>query len=358
MNRGTVLMMAGGTGGHVFPALAVAGELKQSGFAIEWLGSQRGIENTLVPEFGYPLNTLAVSGLRGGGLLRKLAAPLMLLRTVLDARSLIKRIGPVLTVGFGGYASGPGGLAARLMGVPLVLHEQNARPGLTNRILARMANRVLQAFPGAIEGAEVVGNPVRSDIASLPEPQQRMADRSGPLRVLVLGGSQGALALNCDLPGALAACLARNPVAVTVRHQCGKGREQEVSQAYAGTGIDVTISEFVRDMDQAYAWADLVICRAGALTVCEVAAAGLAAIFVPLPSAVDDHQTLNAKWLVDADAARLLPQAQLNADGLGNALDGLLDRDALTSMAAKARAMARPDSAVQVARICQEVLHG
>ena len=359
MSRGTVLMMAGGTGGHVFPALAVAGELAQSGFAVQWLGSRRGIENSLVPEAGYPLHALEVRGLRGGGLARTLMAPLMLLRAVLSAVVLVRRLRPVLAVGFGGYASGPGGLAARLNGVPLVLHEQNARSGLTNRLLARVATRVLQAFPGAFADAEVVGNPVRAGIFSLAPPAERLISHQGPLRLLVLGGSQGALALNRDLPPALADYLGTSRKdAVVIRHQCGRDRQEEVRQAYEKTGLSVSIEEFIRAMDDAYQWADLVICRAGALTVSEVAAAGVAAVFVPLPTAVDDHQTLNARWLADQQAGRLLPQSSLNRDGLAGVLDELMNREALAGMAARARSMARPDSAARVAAICEEVLHG
>lgn len=358
MTSPTVLMMAGGTGGHVFPALAVATELSERGYAVQWLGSERGIENRLVPGAGLTLHTLAVAGIRGGGVLRKLTAPLMLLKTVAQAFALVRRIRPVVAVGFGGYASGPGGVAARLAGVPLVLHEQNARPGLTNRVLSRMASRVLQAFPGALPGAQAVGNPVRRDIVALPDPVQRLESHDGPLRVLVLGGSQGALSLNTRLPGALATAIAGADVALTIRHQCGRGRVDEVISAYAGTGLDARCEEFIDSMESAYAWADLVICRAGALTVSEVAAAGVAAVFVPLPTAVDDHQTLNARWLSDEQAARLLPESALDGAGLAQALEGLLNREGLMAMAVRARAKGLADAASRVADVCEEVRRG
>lgn len=353
-----VLMMAGGTGGHVFPALSVAEELRHRGFVIEWLGSQRGIENRLVPEAGIALHTLSVHGLRGGGLAGKLLAPFMLARTVWSAVRLILQLRPVLAVGFGGYASGPGGLAARLCGVPLVLHEQNARPGLTNKVLSRFASRTLQAFPGAFANAEVVGNPVRNVIAQLPTPEQRLAGHEGAIRILVVGGSQGALALNTRLPTLLAEWLGERRTQVVIRHQCGRGRREEVLSSYDGTGLDVQVSEFIDDMAEAYEWADLMICRSGALTVSEVAAAGVAAVFVPLPNAVDDHQTLNARWLADAAAARLLPQKEMDLQGLALVLEGLLERGTLQEMSLRARSHAVPESAQRVADICEEVLRG
>lgn len=357
MNRGTVMMMAGGTGGHVFPALAVAAELQNRGFAIQWLGSEQGIENRLIPEAGLTLNRVAVTGLRGGGVMRRIKGPLMLLKTIWAARKIFKQVSPVLAVGFGGYASGPGGIAARLSGVPLVLHEQNARPGLTNRVLSKIAQKVLQGFPGALPNATTVGNPVRKIIAELAAPDVRMANRQGPLRVLVIGGSQGALALNTALPMALAKWSNANDIELDIRHQSGRGRTEEVAAAYADTALNVSIEEFIDSMNDAYDWADMLICRAGASTVCEVAAAGVAAVFVPLPTAVDDHQRLNACWLAAEKAARLLPQAQLNKEGLDIALEGLTQRQNLIEMASKARAMALPESAKMVADVCEGVLH-
>lgn len=352
-----ILIMAGGTGGHVFPALAVARELVNRGFQIHWLGAEDGIEQRLVPAAGYPLKSLSVRGLRGGGATRLVKAPLMLAGAIWRAWRFVRDTRPVLALGFGGFASGPGGIAARLAGVPLVLHEQNAVPGFTNRVLSRFAGRVLAAFPGAFpaQQAEVVGNPVRREIVELAAPAQRYGERRGPLRVLVTGGSQGALALNRELPRYLAAALAGE---LEIRHQAGRGRVEEALSVYREAGTEARVEEFIDDMAAAWAWADLVICRAGALTVWEVAAAGVAALFVPLPTAVDDHQTGNARWLADEDAARLLPQAQLNEPGLRQALKGLDNRDALAAMATRARDKAIPDSASRVAGICEEVLRG
>ena len=355
-----MLVMAGGTGGHVIPALAVADVLNQRGIDIAWLGSEQGIENRLVTNAGYPLHQLAVRGVRGGGVSRRLLAPFMLLGSVLAAWRVVRKLRPVVAIGFGGYASGPGAIAAWLTGVPLIIHEQNARPGMTNRVLSRFARQVLQGFPGAFEHAMTTGNPVRSAIAALPAPAERYRPRGGmadsPLRILITGGSQGALALNKQLPAALVAAL--DGVDFEVRHQTGRGRTEEAAQAWDGLAVKVELSEFIDDMASAFSWADLVICRSGASTVSEVAAAGVAALFIPLPSAVDDHQTYNARWLADKDAALLLPQGGLSADGLKARLAVLADRGALMQMAERARAMALPGSAVTVADICQEVAHG
>ncbi|MDX1803703.1 MAG: undecaprenyldiphospho-muramoylpentapeptide beta-N-acetylglucosaminyltransferase [Alcanivorax sp.] len=353
----TVLIMAGGTGGHVFPALAVADQLKARGFAILWLGAENGMEGKLVRRYGYEIAELAVSRLRGGGLKRKLSAPVNLLRAVLQARRLIRQRQPVLAVGFGGFASGPGGLAARLSGVPVVVHEQNAVPGLTNRLLSRLATVTLEGFSGAFGDSAAcwVGNPVRTEIATLDDPARRYAQHQGPLRVLVLGGSQGALALNRDLPELLLAVLGDD---IQVRHQCGAGRREEAAPIYQALHMQAEVSEFIDDMAEAYGWADLVICRAGALTVAEVAAAGVAALFVPLPSAVDDHQTLNARWLADRGAALLLDQRQLSAAALAAVLKPVAERGALAAIAVKARGQAIPDSAERAAALCEEVANG
>lgn len=352
-----MLVMAGGTGGHVFPALAVADVLRQRGIDIAWLGSDQGIENRLVPAAGYPLHTVAVRGIRGGGLTRRLLAPFMLLGSVISAWRIVRGLRPVAAIGFGGYASGPGAIAARLAGVPLLIHEQNARPGLTNRVLAPLAKQVLQGFPGAFSSnVMTTGNPVRSVIAELPIPAQRYADHDGALRILITGGSQGALALNRQLPAML--CEALQGVDFEVRHQTGRGRVDEAAQAWSGLNARVEMSEFIDDMAAAFSWADLVICRSGASTVSEVAAAGVAALFIPLPTAVDDHQTHNARWLADQDAALLLPQSSLTADGLRARLAPIANRPALLQMAERARAHALPHSAATVADICQEVARG
>lgn len=351
----TVLIMAGGTGGHVFPALAVAHEMQAAGYRVLWLGAENGMETRLVPQYGFEVAVLGAGRVRGGGWKRKILGPLQLLRAVWQARRLIRQERPVLAVGFGGFVSAPGGLAAKFAGVPLVIHEQNAVPGLTNRLLGRFAAETLLGFEGAMAGGVWVGNPVRTEIAQLAEPQERYGARRGPLRVLVLGGSQGALVLNQDLPELLLAALGSH---LEVRHQCGAGREDEAVPVYRALGLPAEVSEFIDDMAQAYAWADLVVCRAGALTVAEVAVAGVAALFVPLPSAVDDHQTLNAGWLVERGAALMLAQNEMNAGALARSLAGMTERDALAQIAQRARQLAVTDSARRVARICQEVADG
>ncbi|MBZ2189662.1 undecaprenyldiphospho-muramoylpentapeptide beta-N-acetylglucosaminyltransferase [Alcanivorax sp. JB21] len=359
----TILMMAGGTGGHVFPALAVADELSRRGYGIQWLGAEQGIENRLVPAAGYPLHALKVRGVRSGGLLRKLQMPFLLLRAVLAARRIVRGTSAVLAVGFGGFASGPGGLAARLAGVPLLVHEQNAVPGLTNRVLSRLAQQTLEGFEGAFASgsATAVGNPVRDSIVALAPPAQRYAERQGALRILVLGGSQGALALNRQLPAALSGLLQAQPA--VIRHQAGRERTAEAASAYASVALEAAVEEFIGDMAAAYAWADLVICRAGALTVSELAAAGVPAVFVPLPTAADDHQRRNAEWLASQGAAFVVAQDQLSAGTLAACLrpvveDGEISRPRLAAMAENARRVAQPNSATRVADICEEVLHG
>lgn len=340
--------MAGGTGGHVFPALAVAEVLRARGHEVAWLGAVRGIENELVPRAGFPLHRLAVAGLRGKGLLALLAAPFRLLRALGQSLDVLRRFDPAVVLGLGGFASGPGGLAAWLTRRPLLVHEQNAVAGYTNRLLARLARRRLCAFPGSLPRAEVVGNPVRAAIADLPEPARRFADRAGPPRLLVLGGSQGARALN----RMLAPALARLEMEVAVRHQAGRGLE-EARAAYAAAGVGAELCAFIEDMAEAYGWADLVVCRAGAMTVSEIAAAGVAALFVPFPHAVDDHQTANAGYLVAVGAARLVRENELTAERLAEELRALLqDRGQLLAMARRAREKAVTDAAERVAAAC------
>jgi len=344
------LMMAGGTGGHVFPALAVASKLQQAGWQVEWLGSAGRMEEQLVPRAGIKLHFLAVRGLRGNGLKGKLGAPFMLLRAVMQAIKVMRNFQPDVVLGFGGFASGPGGLAAFLLRKPLLIHEQNAVAGLTNRYLAKVATRVLQAFPGAFKNAEVVGNPVRADILALADPAQRYDEHEGALRIFVTGGSQGAQALNTLLP----ALFARQGVTLAIRHQCGKGQLALTRAAYQAAGLEAEISEFIDDMAQAYHWADVVVCRAGALTVSEIAAAGLAAIFVPFPAAVDDHQAHNAQWLVSAGAARMIRQQQLDETTWQQTINDMMQRETLKQMAINARAIAVTDSADRVAAVCKE----
>ncbi|MDV2858836.1 MULTISPECIES: undecaprenyldiphospho-muramoylpentapeptide beta-N-acetylglucosaminyltransferase [Oceanimonas] len=346
-NNKTLLVMAGGTGGHVFPGLAVADLLHSEGWTIHWLGTADRMEARLVPEHGYPLHTISISGVRGNGIRRLLAAPFKIANAVRQARRILKETQPHVVLGMGGFAAGPGGVAARMAGIPLVLHEQNAAAGMTNRLLARIASKVLMAFPGAFEQGEVVGNPVRPDVIALPAPAERISLAPQPLRLLVVGGSLGAKVLNDTLPAALAQVNA--PVAV--RHQCGKGNSEAVRAAYQAKGVQADVSDFISDMAAAYGEADLVVCRAGALTVSEVAAAGLGAIFVPLPHAVDDHQTKNAQALVNEGAALLMPQAGLTPAALAQQLEQLAgNRERLQQMAVKARQLAITDAAAQVAQ--------
>ena len=353
------LMMAGGTGGHVFPALATARRLEAAGHSVHWLGSQAGMEEELVKAAGIPLSLIAIKGLRGKGRLAMLAAPGRLLRALWQAMAVVRKVRPDCVVGMGGFVTGPGGLAAWIMRRPLVIHEQNAIAGMTNRILARLATTVMEAFPGSFGvgvNAECTGNPVRDDLATLPEPSQRMAGRQGAVRLLVLGGSLGALALNQCVPQALARLDAEHRP--EVRHQCGR-RHQEVTQAaYREAGVDARIEPFVEDMRAAYEWADLVVCRAGALTVAELCAAGLGAVLVPFPHAVDDHQTHNAGYMVDGQAAILVPQTDLSPAHLAEILAPLCtSRQRIQQMAEAARRLARPDATDRVVNFCLEAAH-
>ena len=347
-NHAPVLIMAGGTGGHIFPGLAVAAALRARNVPVAWLGSHQGLENRLVAAAGITLSTIAVSGLRGRGGLALLTAPLKVLRAVMQAIAVLRAVKPRAAISFGGYAAGPGGIAAWLLRCPLLVHEQNRIPGLTNRVLARLAKRVLVGFPDAMPAAEWAGNPVRTEIAQLPEPGSRLAGRSGPLRLLVLGGSQGARALNAAVPEAL-----RGLVPMQVRHQCGERMVDSARSAYSEADVEVSLEPFIERMDDAYGWADLVICRAGALTVAELAATGVAALLVPFPHAVDDHQTHNAQWLVDAGAAERIAEGPHLAAQLKQRLLCLgNDRAALLRMAEAARACAKTDAAEQVALAC------
>jgi UDP-N-acetylglucosamine--N-acetylmuramyl-(pentapeptide) pyrophosphoryl-undecaprenol N-acetylglucosamine transferase len=346
--------MAGGTGGHVFPALAVARELSAQGVAVSWLGTQRGLESRVVPAAGYPLATMRVSGLRGKGVLRLLFAPFMLVIAVLQALTILLRLRPHAVLGMGGFASGPGGLVAWLLRRPLLVHEQNSVAGLTNRWLAPLARTLMEAFPGSLPAKHHpvhTGNPVRSEISQLAEPSVRFASRSGPLRVLVIGGSLGASALNAAVPEAVGQLSAdRQPV---LHHQTGAADEAAVRAAYAAAGIEAEVEAFIEDMAAAYAWADLVICRSGALTVAELAVVGVASVLVPYPYATDDHQTSNAKYLADAGAAILIQQDVLQPGKLTDLLEDFCQqRELLLEMACRARALALPDAARRVAALC------
>ena len=353
-----VLIMAGGTGGHVFPALAVADELRSRDVDVFWMGTEKGIEAKLVPASGYPLTYISVQGLRGNGLLGWLLAPFKLIKAVAEAVSAIKQIKPDVVLGLGGFASGPGGVAARLLAKPVVIHEQNAIPGLTNRLLSRVAQRVLQGFPRsftAARHAEWVGNPVRTTIESITKPKTRLADRAGPVRVLVLGGSLGAKSLNTVLPEAFTSV----KTAVEIKHQCGVRHLDVCQENYKKAATNAEVTAFIDDMANAYAWADLVICRAGALTVAEVSATGVAALFVPYPYAVDDHQTHNASALVSAGAAKLIQESDLTVASFAAEISELVsDRSVLVDMAIRARGQAKTGTAQYVADICLEVAHG
>jgi UDP-N-acetylglucosamine--N-acetylmuramyl-(pentapeptide) pyrophosphoryl-undecaprenol N-acetylglucosamine transferase len=352
-----ILIMAGGTGGHVFPALAVARALRGRNETVVWLGSPQGIEARIVPQEGIPLETIRVSGLRRKGGLALLAAPWRLLVALADALRVVRRRRPKAVLGMGGFASGPGGLAAWLLGRPLAIHEQNAVAGLTNRLLAGLAREVLEAFPGSFSAgrkARVTGNPVRADIAALPDPRERLAGRGGALRILVLGGSQGARVLNENVPPAIA--LLPSGVRPEIWHQAGEATLGIARDAYRAAGVTARVEPFIADMAAAYAWADLVVCRAGALTIAELAAAGLPAVLVPFAGAVDDHQSRNAAFLVDAGAAALVPQAALSAARLAAEIGPYLtDRRLVLERAARARALARPGATGEIADICQRL---
>lgn len=348
-----LLVMAGGTGGHVFPAIAVAQELQQHGWEIRWLGTKDRMEAQLVPKHGIPIEFIQISGLRGKGIKSLLFAPFAILRAVCQARRIIKQYQPNAVLGMGGYVSGPGGIAAKLCGVPVVLHEQNAIAGLTNHWLSKIATRVLQAFPNAFPDAEVVGNPVRRDLFQTAMPEVRFAERDKTLRILVVGGSQGARVLNQTVPQ-VAAKLTAQGYDIHVRHQVGKGNLAGIEEIYRANGNGVA-TEFIDDMAEAYAWADLVICRSGALTVCELAAVGTPAIFVPFQHK-DRQQFLNAKYLADAGAALIIEQPEFTEERLLQALTPLLaEREKLLTMALNAKKMATPLSAKRVADVIEDV---
>lgn len=342
-----LLVMAGGTGGHVFPAIAVAQYLQKQGWEICWLGTQDRMEAQLVPKHGIPIRFIQISGLRGKGIKALLKAPFAVFRAVRQAQKIIQDYQPHAVLGMGGYVSGPGGVAAKLCGVPVILHEQNAVAGLTNRWLAKIAAAVLQAFPTAFTNAEVVGNPIRQQLFEMPAPEQRFSNREGKLRLLVVGGSQGARVLNQTLPKVVAQLGDK----LEVRHQVGAGSVDAVKMLYQ-PDADVQITEFIDDMAQAYAWADIVICRSGALTVCELAAVGTPAIFVPFQHK-DQQQYLNAKYLADVGAAKIIQQSELDADKLIALLTDL-DRNKLMEMAIKAKQMATPLATQRVAEVLME----
>src|SRR5512139_4192553 len=347
-----ILIMAGGTGGHIYPGLAVADALRAQGWNVVWLGAPNSMEAELVPKHGYEVAWVNFSGLRGKGLLRKLMLPLNLLRALWQSAVAMFRYRPDVVLGMGGYITFPGGLMAFLLRKPLVIHEQNSVAGLSNRALASLSMRVLSGFPDVLKKAEWCGNPVRDSIAALPDPAQRYGTRRGKLNVLVVGGSLGAQAINNCVPQALALLPAES--ACLVIHQTGKQHFDAVQQAYNEAGVTGEVKPFLDNMAQYYGWADVVICRAGALTVAELAAAGVASILVPFPFAVDDHQTGNARFLSERGAAVLLPQPELNPQHLAQLLQEMTREGAL-KMAQAARTLAQPQAAQRVANICKEL---
>jgi UDP-N-acetylglucosamine--N-acetylmuramyl-(pentapeptide) pyrophosphoryl-undecaprenol N-acetylglucosamine transferase len=352
----TLLVMAGGTGGHVFPGLAVADILKSRGWNVVWMGNPDGMEATLVPARGYAMAWLRFGALRGKGLLRKLLLPLSLLSGFWQAWREIRRIKPDVVLGMGGYISFPGGMMAVLLGCPLLVHEQNSVAGLANRVLARVATRVVCGFPNALPNSTWLGNPVRPEIAHLPVPAERFAERTAqgnsPLRLLVLGGSLGAAAINEFVPKGLA--LVSEEERPQVVHQAGGKHLEKLQANYAAAGVRANCVAFIDDMAGAYEWADLVLCRSGALTVAELAAAGVASILVPFPHAVDDHQTSNAKFLASAGGAILLPQDEMTPESIS--LIRNYTRGQMLQMAERARALAKPEAAAEVAAVCEELV--
>ena len=354
MSERPILVMAGGTGGHVFPALALARMLREKSIDVVWLGTQRGLESRIVPAAGIPIEWLSVGGLRGKGFMTLLAAPFRLAKALMQALRVMSRHRPVVVVGLGGFVTGPGGVAAWLTGRPLIIHEQNAIAGFTNRCLSHVAREVLEAFPnsfGRDVKARVIGNPVREDISAVPPPSVRFASRTGVIRILVIGGSLGAARLNAVVPFALAKLAGE--MTFDVRHQAGERWIEAGRQSYAAAGVRADVRPFIEDMAEAYGWADLVICRAGALTVSELAAVGVGAILVPFPAAVDDHQTHNAQYLVREGAALLIADRALAAERLADELKQLcVGRGKLLAMAERARQLAKPRATQELTASC------
>lgn len=351
----TLLVMAGGTGGHIFPALAVANAMRAKGWDVVWLGASGAMETRVVPQHGIDLVTLEITGVRGKGVLKKLSQPWVQLKALCTALNLIFRRRPDVAIGFGGFTGFPGGMAMRICWLPLVIHEQNSVAGLTNKVLSKLANRVLFAFPSAfptLPAAQCVGNPVREELKLVAEPQVRFAGRSGRLKLLVVGGSLGAQVFNEQVPQALA--LIEPALRPQVIHQAGEKHIETLRANYAAAGVDAECVAFIADMASAYAEADLVLCRAGALTVAELACIGVAAVLVPFPHAVDDHQTGNARFLSDAAAGILLPQPEFSADKFANLLQKTT-RDQCLSMAQAARTLGKADATEKVVAVIEEL---
>lgn len=345
----TLMIVAGGTGGHIFPGVAVAHYMRERGWEIIWLGNKEGMEGKLVPHYDFPMSHVSFGGVRGKGLLTKLLLPFTLLRALYQSYRIMREIRPNVVLGMGGYIAFPGGIVAKLLGLPLVIHEQNAIAGLTNRLLAKLATRVLCGFPHALAKASCVGNPVRRDFYAIAAPEQRYGTRTGPLRLLVVGGSRGAVALNQLVPQALA--LLSDKERPQVIHQSGQAQLVELQESYLAVGVNAKVIAFIDDMASAYAEADLVICRAGAMTVAEITAVGVAALFIPFPFAVDDHQTHNAQALVKAGGALLHQQRDLTPEYLAKYLRELT-RKKLTKIAVLAKQHAKPKAAADIAHAC------
>ena len=348
----SILIMAGGTGGHIFPGLAVADEMRAAGWRVVWMGARGGMEERLVPPQGYETALIRARAARGKGLVQKLLLPANLLLSFWESARHLRRLKPDVVLGLGGYVAFPGGMMASLLNRPLALHEQNAIAGLANRVLSGIADKVMVAFPQALKRAEWTGNPVRASIAAIAPPEERYRGREGPLRLLVVGGSLGAQALNEAVPKALALLpFAERPLVV---HQSGEKHLDSLQKNYARENIQGELLGFIDDMARRYAEADLVICRAGAVTVAELSAGGMASVLVPFPHAVDDHQSANARFLADQGAALLLPQSRLSPEKLASLLRSL-DRPRLLDMARRARALGKPDAARVVAQRCMEL---
>ena len=357
----TALIMAGGTGGHVFPALAVATTLQAQGVNVHWLGTRSGLEAKVVPAAGFDMSFIKIKGLRGKGSLSWLLAPFKVFIAIIEALQVCLKVKPQIVLGMGGFVTGPGGVACRMLGKPLVVHEQNAIPGMTNKLLSKIAMRILCAFPNVFVAPGRVfhtGNPVRESILNIPKPAQRYTERTGPIRILVVGGSLGAQVFNEVVPHALASLAPE--LSYEVWHQTGKQKLTPTIENYKRQQITAKIVEFIDNMDEAYAWADVVICRAGAMTVAELSNVGLASILVPYPYAVDDHQTANAKYLSDSKAAILIQQVELTSKRLAKELTEMMSagREYLLKMALQALEMGKPDATEQVVQHCLEVAHG
>jgi UDP-N-acetylglucosamine--N-acetylmuramyl-(pentapeptide) pyrophosphoryl-undecaprenol N-acetylglucosamine transferase len=358
-----ILVTAGGTGGHVYPGLAVARALIKQDIPVVWMGTHKGLEARVIPAAGIEMAWLDVNGLRGKGLMTLLAAPVKLVKALFQSIAIMRKHRPVVVLGMGGFVAGPGGLVASLMGIPVVIHEQNAVAGLTNKLLSKFSKKILEGFPQTFsKGVAVakqnkiiaVGNPVRKEIIEIAAPEKRLAGRQGVARLLIIGGSLGAQALNEIVPQALAELDVN--IRPEVRHQAGKGKDATTQADYKAVSVDALVTPFIENMDEAYEWADLIICRAGALTIAEVAAAGLASVLVPYPYAVDDHQTANGAYLADGGAAILIQQTEFNKDSASKVLQSLLtNREKIVNMSIKARKLAKPMATDEVAAICAQL---